>query len=215
METWSDIFKSRKFWAAIVASLILKEIITRLSVLTSAGALRLWGKALYIITLGSARVRDAPYASAALNPYPVPPLMVLVFLLCAFITFNFRMLTRAFVHIVEEYLEKKNENKNIGSKIFSSKLKIEALVLSVSTIYIGAFCLLLIIPVGVENEAVAARRIYEADRDIVAPYLTSSQLIQLQSDFAQIETKSQYKAFMGRLSIVAKEHQVRIHEVTW
>lgn len=76
MDNWSDVLKSKKFWASLIFSLILKELITRLSVLSSSAALTLWGRLLQIITLGSTAVRDAPYAAAALNPYPMPALML-------------------------------------------------------------------------------------------------------------------------------------------
>jgi hypothetical protein len=67
------------------------------------------------------------------------------------------------------------------------------------------------VPLFIMNQAVAARRLFEADRDIIAPYLTPPELLQLQADFASIETKSQYIAVMQHISNVASLHHAKIH----
>jgi hypothetical protein len=216
METWTEILKSHKFWVAIVASLILKEVLTWLSVLTTAGVLRLWSKILYVITLGSTTVRDAPYASAAVNPYPVPSLMIIVLLLMVGMSFIGYILCKAYWRAITRYFKNKsNSETNKTQDTPSAPIRKQVLVLVVATIYFGAFFFALIIPFGIENEAVASRRIYEADKEMVAPYLTSSQLVQIQADFAGIETRAQYKILMDRLAAVAEEHNVKIHKVTW
>jgi hypothetical protein len=65
------------------------------------------------------------------------------------------------------------------------------------------------------NEAVYARRIYEADRDILAPYMAPGELTQLQADFAGVETKAQYKAILDRLTVIAEAHHAKIHKMDW
>ena len=219
METWAEIFRSRKFWAAIFASLVLKEILTRLSVLTTTGALRLWSRTLTVVSLGSDTVRDAPYASAALNPYPVTPVMLITGLTLLFITFNMMILSKAFFRLVTGYLRENNKAANMLNRFKKTSVegtvKRRALFLIFSSIYLSAFCMAVFIPVGIENEAVLARRLYEADKEIAAPYLTSSELTQFQADFAQIETKAEYKILMNRLITVGEEHHLKMHKVTW
>jgi hypothetical protein len=220
METWAEIFRSRKFWAAVIASLIIKELITRLSILTTTGILKLWSKILYVITLDSAAVRDAPYASAAVDPYPVPPLMLLTGVLLGVIAISLLILGRGYWYLVRGYLRSRSGTPQLrGSrKVFFQNGKLvkkNLFVLLVGSVYISGFCVALAVPVGIANEAVLSRRYYEADRDIVAPYMTPTQLTQLQADFAQIETKAQYKAIMDRLATVADEHHVKIHKFDW
>jgi hypothetical protein len=220
METWSEILRNRKFWAAIFASRVLKEILTRLSVLTTTGALRLWSRALNVASLGSAAVRDAPYSSAALNPYPVPPVMLLSIAALVFISLNVFLLGKVYLRLIVRYLRKNQKATNILDRFERTSEnqaidKRRMLITLFVSSYIVAFCIAVFIPVGIENEAVLARRLYEADRDIAAPYLTASELTQLQSDFVQIETKAQYKTIMNRLAAIGDEHHLNMRKVTW
>jgi hypothetical protein len=213
METWSEVLKSKKFWAAVIASLVFKEIFTRLSVLTAAGGLKLWSRVLYIVTLGSAEVRDAPYASAALNPYAVPSLMLLFFALFAFIALSLGLVSRAYGRLIFRYLRSRGGvGKPRRPQTPTAK---HFIMLTVMSIYTIAFSLAMVVPVGIENQAVASRRFYEADRDIVAPYMTQPEIVQLQADFSEVETKAQYIAIIDRLVAVADQHHVKIYRVTW
>jgi hypothetical protein len=218
METWTEIFKSKKFWAAVIASLIAKEIMTRLSVMTASGAVRAWSRILFLVSLGSERVRDTPYASAAINPYAVPTLLLIVGLFFLFVIVLIYFFLFIYGQLIKGYLNRNKPEDRQANKGFWKDGKLRTgnvLLLLTATIYSGLLIYAAIIPIGVVNEAVLARRIYEANRDIAAPYLTSSELVQLQSDFAQIETKAQYKNLMNRLAAIGKDHHLKMHDVNW
>ena len=70
--------KSIRGWGYLLVVGCFSWIVTHILNLFQAGAIAFWGGLLSVITLGSSTVRDLPYAMAALNPYPVTSLMLIL-----------------------------------------------------------------------------------------------------------------------------------------
>lgn len=168
-------------------------------------------KFVYVITLGSSKVKDAPFASAALNPYPLGPLLL-------FSLFTYA--SAGIVGIVAGAL--------LGGRVFrlsSGKTSSQSGVgedrkaPSSRGTWFRRILLLLIplpillaiaVPYVIVDQAVLARRIYEADRDIVAPFLNPQQLAEIQAEFCAITTKAQYIVLIDKLRLIAEAHQTKL-----
>jgi hypothetical protein len=211
MKQW----RQRDFWLTLLITLFLGWVANHLLDFTAVGTLRLWSRVLGILSLGSAAVRDAPFESAALNAYPIPGLA----LMAAGLSLLFGITLFIGLRVAELYLRYRRRRKagpgareiHDSPEVIERKMKwgfaFFWLMLPIMLLSnIG-----LLIPASTVSEAVLARRIYEADRDRIAPYLSPAELTQLQADFAGVETKSDYVAVMDRIAAVAEAHHTKIH----
>jgi hypothetical protein len=111
---------------------------------------------------------------------------------------------------LEEEKLKEGEHRSLIRKIvlFAKRW---TLPISLQAILMISAC----IPIGILSQSIAARRVYEADRDIVAPYLSLDQRTQIQADFSGIYTKAQYQALMNRLNTIAIAHNVKLRSESY
>jgi len=72
---------------------------------------------------------------------------------------------------------------------------------------------IVVVPIGILNQAILARRYYEANRNIVAPRMSQLDLTQLEADFSAIETRDQYQSVMNHLDQIAKGNHISLHKV--
>jgi hypothetical protein len=215
MEDWKD-WKTRKFWIGLLALALVTAALEHLLTLSASGALKAWGRLLEIASFGSERLQNAPFAFAALNSYPLPSLILLLAALGIagwYVAHEIGKLAGVYIAKNRIPAPAAAHAKEAGEKAIKLR-SLPYLWARVGLIsLIGAFLVdvSVFVPFSVISQAVAARRIFEADRDIVAPYLTSLELLQLQADFASIETKSQYVAVMQHIANVATVHHAKIH----
>jgi hypothetical protein len=157
-----------------------------------------------------------------MNPYPLPSTELI--LAAASILFTAVIMSAVYfaisLHKGRRMLREIDEGKTPSPRSTEERLR-EAkrsfsrlgIISSVSVILWVICAIGVMVPVSVTKQAVDVRRIYEADRDIVAPYMTSAELLKLQSDFASVETKAQFKSVMGRIASVAARNHVNIHSL--
>lgn len=204
-------WKSRSTWITILVTAFIAWLLNRTLDMTATGATLLWGKLLFVITLGSATVRDAPFASAALNPYPLTP--ILLSQLMTYVVAGALGVISGYIYSKfrsNNELHKAEETVTEHSRSASRRKWIKkyfAFVILISPI---ALLLASVVPFGIVNQAVFARRVYEADRDILAPHLTSQQIAEIQSQFCSIKTKSQYKELLIKLNSIASANNVKL-----
>jgi hypothetical protein len=214
-------WKNRGAWATLLITVIVGWILNHVLDLTASGAFKMWGGVLRVVSFGSERVRDTPFESAALNPYPIPALFILfagsilLLLVVIVITLHYFFIYLRLRHIwglSSSATRKPSRSDKIVEAIARSPVRF---LLSVGS----AFAILylsvagLIIPLLMLNEATLARRFYEADRDAILPYLSQPEAIQLQSDFAQVRTKDDYLLLMNQMAKVASIHHVKFHNL--
>ena len=63
---------------------------------------------------------------------------------------------------------------------------------------------------GIVNQAVAVRRIYEANMEIITPYVSSIERARIQSLFARVNTKAEYERVRAELEQIAKTAGVQL-----
>ena len=213
MEDW----RSKKAWIGVVLVAAIAWMVSHILDLFTTAAIGIWGNLLALISLGSVRVRDLPYSMAAMNPYPLPSLLLFVaycFLpLLPLSVLMGRVLGRKSVAkwkarmaavLVEDPSAEMQEK--IRQMEVARKRKLLSLII-IPSLFIAVYAL---IPLGVINQAVLIRRVYEADRDIVAPYVSTDQRMQLQADFCAIDTKAQFGVLMDRIKAIAIAHHIKL-----
>lgn len=207
-------FKSLRTWSYLLAAGLIDWILVHVLNLFQIGAVSLWGKAISVITLGSSTVRDLPYAMAALNPYPISSLLFLIGMTITVACSPIYVL----IFMVSWRMGAKREQRRREAEKLEDRAKrslarrIISLTRSWALIAFMQVVMIIcaLIPIGVLNQAVLCRRLYEADRDIVAPYLTTEQLTQVQAEFCGIYTKTQYTVLLDRLNSIASAHNVKL-----
>jgi uncharacterized protein YneF (UPF0154 family) len=209
-------WKSRSTWVTIITTAFIAWALNRVLDMTVSGAPHLLNKLLFVITLGSATVRDAPYVSAALNPYPLTPVLIASAL--SYAVSLFLGIGTGFLTARKYGFRGKRQNKAINGeqvrmdvKETRSLWKKYGVPLTFFIIPIAVLSAALV-PFGIVSQAVLARRVYEADRDIVTPYLTRQQLAELQAEFCSITTKAQYQALMGEIRSIAVAHHTKLRD---
>ncbi|MGO9937178.1 MAG: hypothetical protein ACLPH3_05860 [Terracidiphilus sp.] len=218
MKNW----KTRGAWIGVILSGFAAWIISRVLDMSVSGSIKLWGWIIQVATFGSEKMRDLPYASAAMNPYPLPSTELIVIAAALFVT---AIIVNA-VYIAKSFFELRRRLREIGEGQTTPQLSIEEMlrdanrsfsrltITSSVVVTCGLICAIgAMVPVSVMQQAVDVRRIYEADRDIIAPYMTPAELLKLQSDFASVETKAQFKSVMSRIADAAARGHVKIHSL--
>jgi len=169
---------------------------------------------LSMTTLGSHRIRDLAYESAALNPTPVAGLVGIAVLAWA------PFVILAFVLGVRTSRSQRRESltgdalgtgqrlaRLISSERRASRVITVAMILvGVSTFTAGS----------VLNQAVLIWRVFNANLTICAPYLDSSDQTALRAEFASVRTAEDYGRIATKLETISRR-QVRrlVSQALW
>lgn len=210
MQRW----KKRGYWFTLL-TLLLGWILNHLLDYTMSGTARVWWRLLTVASLGSQKLRDAPFEAAAINPFPIPASEVWQWIVVGFGVFAIFATARTgklalrFIRAKRGTPVRRLEDEPIH--LLEKRVIRGFMQLGASLLFIFAADVVLFIPLFVNKEAIAARRIFEADKEIIAPYQTPAEQTQLQADFAGMETKAQFEAIMARIRAVADARHVKIH----
>lgn len=203
-----------KWLASVALGAVVSVLIEHLFHWSYVGGSHFWAWLLQLLTFGSTTVRDAPFASAALNPYPLPSLTTLLVATLATLmahAFLFGWLSGRLLVWFDTSGERQRHEltKSVRTTLYTVYPGISLLLIIAFT----AFALLLVVSFGVENQAVHVRRIYEADRDILSPYLQASEAQHLQAQFSSMNSKADYDRLTSALTGYASKYNVTLrHE---
>ena len=155
-----------------------------------------------VITFGSTWVKDAPFRAAAMNPYPLPGLMML------FLAVSLLLLlcSRSFLHMGRTVLSRTRcwrlmrvrlrRTSNRGTLAERKKLRetsrVFTFVVPASIALIS--CELLLIGSVMVNNAVLARRKFETNLKILGPYISPIEQATFEARFAAMERYQDYQA---------------------
>jgi hypothetical protein len=199
--------KRGRTWLFLFLSGLIGWMLTHLLDKLSNGTIRVWDHLLAVLSLGSASVRDLPYVYAALNPYPLAPLMILYALTSTFVVgIVCTILAIWTLRLAQKWQERGKPEENRRSAI----RRIAKYYIVISTPFLIICFAALFIQVGIANQAVLVRRIYEADRDILAPHVTPMQLAELQAQFCSMRGKSDFTRLMNQMESIAKEKNAEL-----
>ncbi|AZE61772.1 hypothetical protein PFLU3_04000 [Pseudomonas fluorescens] len=80
----------------------------------------------------------------------------------------------------------------------------------------GLMIAMLFITITVVNQSILVWRVYNANEKIIAPYITSSDLLKIKSQFSQIKTEKEYKVLFEAMQSVALKNKIELRsESTW
>jgi len=186
---------------------------------------------LNFVTFGSNAVKDAAYSSAALDPYPVSALLILLFLVS--IPFSL-MLARP---VIDRW---RRERRHLGMRALKvlrmeqdgdpraaderTKLtsELNARARRVQRRFVVASLILVVggiaayTTAGVISQAVLIRRVFLADLAICAPFISPQQEREFRASFAAVSRRSEFLEIHARLQAAARANGVSLRsEELW
>ena len=168
------------------------------------------------ITLGSTRIRDAAYFSAATDATAVPGLIGFYSLCVAMFGFlGVRIVShRKTLRMLRLGKTEAQEIEALHPAAFQSK--IETLrrwmprTISFELILIGLIALTALFGFMVINQAVHIRRIFLVNVTRCAPYVTDNEQKLLLARFATVESRADYLPLRSSLDSLARTHNVKL-----
>lgn len=172
--------------------------------------------ALSTLTLGSATIKNFSYASAALDPTPLPALLFvllgnwLVFGAVGFLYGKKRGQENGERSMEEARQESTGDPQKLAQilkgrlVILDRKWKRIAITLSIFA------CVISFVASSVLNQSIAVWRVFHADLKICAPYLASEQEEQFIARFSSMKTREDYIAISNDLLQVATKSGVSL-----
>ena len=152
-------------------------------------------------TFGSESLQDLSYESAALDPRPLPSLLLLLFSPAVFSGVFLGLVMRRMRRTREILTGEKNQPNLRRVQILGYFL----LGFFTTLAFIGVFS------VSVVNKSVAVWRIFHTNLEIVSPYITDAEKETLNSEFRSIKSKSDYEALSQQLVSIAKKNDIPLH----
>jgi len=215
--TQMESLKSWKTWKFLLIAALVDWFLIHLLDSLKTGTATLAGKLLGVVTLGSHTIRDAPYAAASLNPYPLPGALLVLAIMFA----TFPWVTRRawssllpeskelFRRLVSSITKKRTDLSGLDSPRKKSQAEtINFLVVLFVLVGLELFT----IGSAITLQAIEIRQSFDADLDIVAPYITPQQILESRSQFAQITTQQQFRELMARFIVLADAHHVKLRD---
>ena len=180
------------------------------------GAIRLVSRVVFITTLGSHRIQDAPYSMAALDPSPfllmltVAGLSITAFVLTLSPLIDF-FAGRAAEHVLRRSRQAFLKDDAANGDAYRAHIRstTKKLLLGAGTL-IAVQLLLLAIGLSVVGKAIEVRRVFVADVAILAPYIETRERLQLESDFAGMSSKQAFQKIKADLERLAASYKLTL-----
>jgi hypothetical protein len=172
---------------------------------------------LRLITLGSAKVQDSIYISAALDPTATTSLklyfwVVLLALIPMFywinkITSQSQKIQKNSSELIEEIGAEniKEKIKSLERTLF--KLQIFGLILGF------VFFITTLTSFLVQSQAVNIWRTFNANLTILSPFLSAEKLIKFKADFCSMQNKNDFVTLKNKIQTEAKTLKIEIHSM--
>ena len=180
---------------------------------------------LNVITLGSAKIRDAAYASAALDPTPLASLQIILLVstlplalavLLFLVEFGGPIIEEKIDAIVDELIRENKDEKDkkirdarIREGLRSLKRKASLALISVTLVISIAG----LVGVKILNQALLVYRTYQADMDICGPYMTFTEEKMLRARFASVKSREDYVQIHHSLEKLASKNGTKLNDI--
>jgi hypothetical protein len=212
--------RKQKIIQSVVGTIVLGALGSGLwELFAKPGLSRLGRSILTTLTLGSERVRDLAYASAALDPYPLPALII--FYLLAFIPLHF-----ALKDFLDEYLKLPLRQKLIKA-YEQAKNSAEGDAVPLKewirpkrrklfwAMMLGYLLVVVYSLVGVNiiNQAIVIRRTFTANLAICSPYISYVEEKRFIARFAAVQARSEYIPINNDLQKIAVINKTKLLKI--
>jgi hypothetical protein len=171
---------------------------------------------LTIATLGSETIRDFAYASAALNPTPLPALVGVLFASWLPLIVASVLIGKFFGRRTADKSLQKIEGDASGDasrlmELLNSRIRsLERLLNWLTWIFLFIFGGISLTAGSVLNQSVAIWRIFHANLTICAPHISTAEEKQFLARFASVSTRQDYLAVAHDLEEVAKGKGIKL-----
>lgn len=202
-------FRDPKAYGPLLVVAVIEYAMFQIMDSAKHSAGKMWADLISVISLGSKTVENMPYSTAALNPYPLPSMMILtvMILLLTFGPISFPLIRRTILPFEKWFVrERPNSRKSIdGREKFRKKLGVLLRALWTINLCLTAMMVLAgILLLNGINKAIAIRRTFDADVRIITPYMSTSEKAGIEARFASVETRAQFDSVMESMKLIAK-----------
>ena len=180
--------------------------------LVRPGVTRLGRLIAHVMTLGSMALRNAPYASAALDPTPLPALAGYMLLTSFPLGVATAIVLRGYAHYLFRHRQKKLGATDVHRES-ERRVSNHTLFALAATMVVGLTAVSSI-SYSIVDRAVLIWRVFNTDMRICAPFLTPGETAMLQSTFARMTTEADYEKVHAILEAKAKAHNVSLSNVS-
>lgn len=156
------------------------------------------------------------FTSAALNPEPVTPLLLLMTLLIAPTAIGSWFFFKGFINLPLSRLLDKRINTTLS--IAATRDKQERYLINMlrttgllGTLLSIAILFTLWLGISVQNESVLVWRKFNQNLDICAPYMDTEQKTLLRSAFRQIKSRNDFVQIQHTLDNISSQHDIKLN----
>ncbi len=179
------------------------------------GAYRFWESIGNILDFNMRKAVDASYSSAALNPYPLPSLVLLltVGVVGAGILFStvvVALIDRIRARQKVDGIVQHATDSLIMRRFFKYVLKPIVVIIAIYGV------ILIYGSLFVVNHAIFTRRLFETNLKIIAPFTSEKDIYSLRSDFSRVKNREDFIHVYKRMQNIAEQNSVELRkEKTW
>lgn len=220
--------KSSQFWAKPAPITLLGVVVlglvgsTLYDLLVKPGLTGFGRLILDVLTLGSQRVLDSSYASAALDPTPVTGLLLLQGALIATCIPGFLMVARRMANKEEERLEKKTKDlaedklaPALAEELARLKRKFARLRLVFWSVF-SLWIIMALVSFAVHNQSILVWRLFNANMATISAVASPNEIAGFRAEFAQMRTKAAYLELTNKMSKFAADRRITLYVIeTW
>lgn len=204
------------YWWAPIGTVILGAIGSGVwDVLAKPGLSSLGRLFLSILSFGSTRVRDYAYENAALDPYPMPAVLLSGALAGAMLVIGtlFVMLTLAALRTKNDEVKSGHDTNEANSSRISKQISVRRRVLVAVTIMLSLIIVELYVSLAI-SVAVSLKRTFESNILICSPLLSTPEEKRFRAQFAAIRTKTDYEALDASFRSLCTSRGARLRELS-
>jgi len=208
----------RLFFGAVVALALHLVAVATWEEIAKPGLGRLGRAVAGAATLGSTQLKDAAYRSAALDPSPLPGLILLQIVgsvpLGAFTAFFIMFYRRATSGSARSQFDRRASKAGVSVDEYLlrtlKRLSMTGVVLCVT------LAILVTVIFTTIEQATLIRRVFNSDMARLGAKISEGEERELMAQFASIETRADYVALRVKLDQIANARNVRLSRIkTW
>lgn len=152
---------------------------------------------LSVMSFGSNFAKDQAYASAALDPTPIPSLLLLFLILGLLgsiqLTLSIGRLLKTKITKEIEAQENDDEKLRLVDKKLVTLNKLHSKLNKVEIVSVVLFLIFVVWSLSIQNQSILIWRVFHADIRTATPYITEGQKIVLISQFSQVKSEDDYQ----------------------
>lgn len=169
-----------------------------------------------VFTLGSQRMKDSTYSNAALDPSSLPSLMILMLMIMGMAIFvvGKSVSSEIYKRRLDRDFESDGERGVTRGRVTSKNKRRIAIYASRFSAVI--FLIMSYIMISTTNQSILVWRVYNANLEIITPYMQQDQVLSVRAAFAKIRTEKEFVDLYQVMNDVAVKNSIELRkDVSW